>query len=65
MMGILVGSWDDGIGRSMTISVELLSDGDWELTSLYQYQHHQGMDEVLFWLFDPQQKVTEDTKLGL
>ena len=65
MMGILVGSWDDGVGKSVTISVDLLSDGDWELTSLYQYQHHQRMNEVLFWLFDPQQKVTEDIKLGL
>ena len=53
MMGILVSSWDDGADRYVTTSADLLSDGDWKLTILYQYQHHQGIDEVLFWLFDP------------
>ena len=32
MMGILVGSWDDGADIYVTISADLLSDGDWYLT---------------------------------
>ena len=31
MMIILVDSWGDGVGRSVTISADLLSDGDCEL----------------------------------
>ena len=31
MMSMLVGSWGDGVGRYMTISEDLSSDGDWEL----------------------------------
>ena len=34
MMGILVGSWDDGVDKSVTINTSVSSDGDWELTSL-------------------------------
>ena len=33
MMGILVGSWDDGVDKSVTIHTSVSSDGDWELTS--------------------------------
>ena len=32
MMGILVGSWDDGADIYVTISADILSDGDWYLT---------------------------------
>ena len=34
MMSILIGSWNDEVGRSMTINTYYLSDEDWELTSL-------------------------------
>ena len=33
IMGILVGSWDDGVDKSVTIHTSVSSDGDWELTS--------------------------------
>ena len=33
MMSILVGSWYDGVDRSMTISADPSSDNDWELMS--------------------------------
>ena len=33
MMSILVGSWYDRAGRYVTISSDLSSDNDWELTS--------------------------------
>ena len=33
MMSILVGSWDDGVDRSVTINTSVSSDGDWELTN--------------------------------
>ena len=33
MMSTLVGSWGDGIGRSVTISADLSSDDDWHLMS--------------------------------
>ena len=33
MMGISVGSWYDGIGRSMTINAGFSSDDNWELIS--------------------------------
>ena len=33
MLSILAGSWDDRVGRYMTISADLLSDSDWELMS--------------------------------
>ena len=33
MMGILVGSWDDGVDKSVTINTSVSSDGDWELAS--------------------------------
>ena len=31
MMGILVGSWDVGLGKSMTMNTQFSSDGDSEL----------------------------------
>ena len=34
MMGVLVGSWDDGLGRSVTISKCVSSNSDWELMNL-------------------------------
>ena len=34
MMGIFVGSWDVGVGKSMTINTGFLSDGDSELMIL-------------------------------
>ena len=34
MMNILVGSWNYGVGRSVTISEGVSSDGDWELMIL-------------------------------
>ena len=65
MMSILVGSWDDDVGKSMTISevFHIMAIESW--CFWYQYQHHQGMRKIQVWLFDPQQEVVEDTKLGL
>ena len=34
MMGIFVGSWDVGVGKSMTINTGFSSDGDSELMTL-------------------------------
>ena len=34
MMTVLVGSLDDGVGRSVIISKGVSSDGDWELMNL-------------------------------
>ena len=31
MMSILVGSWDDGVDRSVTISADFATDSDYEL----------------------------------